>query len=152
MRVLVFDAVKGSLSHLSSFTAPSGSGPRHLASHPALPMLYLVNELNNTVIVYHYEESTHTAHVKQTISTLPSAAAGPSWCAAIILSSNGKNLYVSNRGHDSIAVFSVNDIGLLTLVEIVPVQGKCPRDIHIVGDWIVAANQVRDDRWLPCPT
>ena len=123
-------------------TAP-GAGPRHVAIHPALSKVYVVNELNSTIEVFAYDIHKSEGQREQTVSTLPPSCEQPSFCAAIRISSSGSHVYVSNRGHDSIAIFSVDaSSGLLTWIACESTQGKYPRDIQIVGDWMIAANQV----------
>lgn len=121
-----------------------GSGPRHLAFSPDGSRAFVVSEMGATVTSYHYgsEKGTLTPIDKQ--STLPANFKADNKCAAIRVHPNGRFVYASNRGHDSIAVFQIDpDSGRMSLLQIVPVGGRSPRDFALSpeGDWLVAANQ-----------
>lgn len=109
-----------------AYQAEPGSGPRHLARHPRLPIAYLVAELANTVTILVAEpDGRFTA--KATVATLPTGFAGESAAAHIALNRTGTRLYVSNRGHDSIAVFAVASDGTLTPIQHAACGGHWPR-------------------------
>lgn len=115
-------------------TAP-GAGPRHFAFHPSRRYGYVINELNSTVIAYTYDEANGELVEKQTVSTLPASHQGENACAHIELSPDGRFLYASNRGHDSIAIFAVNpEDGLLEPVDHVSVLGQHPRHFTLSPD------------------
>lgn len=119
---------------------PSGSGPRHLCFSKTTPnIFYLICELTSTVYVVRV--SNRDTKILQSIRTLPSDFSGLSTAAAIKLSNDGKALFVSNRGHDSITVFSILKDGTLLLKQVCKTGGKAPRDVSFIGDYIVAANQ-----------
>ena len=121
---------------------PAGSGPRHFDFHPNGKVIYVINELNSTVSALKKEGERWS--VFQNISTLPSDFDGESYCADIHISKDGKYLYGSNRGHNSIAVFEVNPTDQsLKLLETVPVQGNWPRNFGITpdGNLMLVANQ-----------
>jgi 6-phosphogluconolactonase len=125
-----------------------GAGPRHMAFAPSGKFVYVVNELASTVSVFDYESGAGTLLGKQTVSTLPKDFAGKSTAAEIAVDARGAFLYVSNRGDDSIAVFSINtENGNLTPVERVPSGGRTPRHFAIdpTGKWLFAANQDSND-------
>jgi 6-phosphogluconolactonase len=125
-----FDRDKGTLTPSDPpFTkVDPGSGPRHFKFHPNGKFAYLISELRNTVTAYSYDLKSGTLHPHQTISALPKDFTGHSEAAEIQIDPSGKVLYASNRGYDSIAVFSINPAnGTLTNVEIVPSGGKAPR-------------------------
>lgn len=142
-----FDADRGTLTPASpGFVAMEpGAGPRHLAFAPSGKQLYVVNELANTVAVFSYDPDAGTLRLIQTNPTLPAKFAGKQNTAAeIALDPKGRYLYVSNRGHDSIAVFSVNaGDGKLKSAHWVPSGGRTPRHFAIDpgGKWLIAANQ-----------
>lgn len=124
-------------------TAP-GAGPRHMAFHAVRPWVYVINELNGTITFYERAADSGELHEIQTVSTLPDTFQGENTTAEVLLSPNGKFLYGSNRGHDSIAVYEVDEAsGRLTTVEIVPSGGKFPRNFGITPDgrFLVAAHQ-----------
>jgi len=145
-----FDAGTGSLTPGSPpFVAlDPGAGPRHVAFAPSGKFVYVVNELASTVTAFAYEPGRGTLHGIQTISTLPKDFAGENTTAEIVVDTKGRFLYVSNRGNDSIAVFSIDpDNGNLKALEWVPNGGKTPRNFVIdpTGKWLFAANQDSND-------
>ena len=121
-----------------------GAGPRHLAFHPGGRYVYVLNELSWTITAFIYDGKQGTLRETQTVATLPEDFAGTNTSADIHLSPSGKFLYASNRGHDSIAVFAVDEAtGKLVFVERVPTGGKTPRNFAIdpTGKFLLAANQ-----------
>ena len=144
-----FDAQTGALT---PNTPPSadldpGSGPRHLAFHPNGNFAYVLNELQSTITAFSYEQSRGTLHQLTTVSTLPKSFSGNNTAAEIKVHPKGKFLFASNRGHDSIAVFSINArTGNLSLVDFFPTQGKTPRNFEIdpTGKLLLVANQESD--------
>lgn len=124
----------------------SGAGPRHFDFHPNKEVLYVINELNSTVAVVKREDNVWL--VKQNISTLPENFEGKSYCADIHISKDGKYLYGSNRGHNSIVVYKVNkkDQSLKNLGT-VSVEGDWPRNFALTpdGNWMLVANQKSKD-------
>jgi 6-phosphogluconolactonase len=123
-------------------TAPK-SGPRHLAFHPNGKLVYVITEMGCTITGFNYDTQTGGMKEFQTISTLPADFKGNSTCAEIAVHPSGKFVYGSNRGHDSIAAFSIDDAGKLTLIGFTPTQGKDPRSFGIdpTGQFLIAANQ-----------
>jgi 6-phosphogluconolactonase len=123
-----------------AYRAPAGSGPRHLARHPRLPVAYLVSELANTVTTLAARpDGTFTA--KGSVSTLPAEFSGTSTAAHIVVNRSGTRLYVSNRGHDSIAVFAIGPDGGLTLLQHAGCGGRGPRLFLLIeerGEMLVA--------------
>ena len=121
---------------------PAGSGPRHLVFNKSGNTAYLVNEIGNTVSVLSFDGRTFGC--RQLISTVPEDCSCYSKTAAIRLSDNGKYLYISNRGYDSIAVYNVLENGLLELNSIVDSQGEGPRDINFLpgNKYFAAANEI----------
>lgn len=141
-----FDANRGSLTPGSTkfYKLDPGSGPRHIAFASSGKVLYVVNELASTVTVFAYGPSPGPLQKKQTILTLPEKFRGKNTAAEILVDARGRFLYVSNRGDDSIVVFSINpDNGSLMPVEWIPSGGKTPRNFAIdpTGKWLFAANQ-----------
>ena len=126
----------------------AGAGPRHFDFHPSGGYAYLINELDSTVTAFAYDEATGTLTEIQTAPTLPESFGGSSHCADIHVSPSGRFLYGSNRGHDSITVFSIDQrTGRLTHVAHEPTQGKTPRNFAIdpTGTFLLAANQDSDN-------
>jgi 6-phosphogluconolactonase len=145
-----FDADTGSLTPAvpAVVGADPGAGPRHVAFAPSGKAVYVVNELANTVTVYAYTPDTGRLRRIQTIPSLPGNFAGKNTAAEIALDAKGRFLYVSNRGHDSIAVFSIDPgNGKLQSLEWVASEGRTPRHFAIdsTGRWLFAANQESDD-------
>jgi len=119
-----------------------GSGPRHFDFYPDGKTIFVISELNSTISVVHKINAEWEA--VQNISTLPSNFKGESFCADIHLSKDGKFLYGSNRGHNSIAIFKVDQKDqTLEMLGTVPVEGNWPRNFGITpdGKWLLVANQ-----------
>jgi 6-phosphogluconolactonase len=139
-----FDAAKGTIQPAKSATTTiaAGSGPRHLVLHPR-GYVYVINELSCTITALRRAATTGAMRTLQTVSTLPKDFAKPNTTAEIALHPNGKFLYASNRGHDSIAVFAIGGDGRITLVEYMPTGGKTPRNFALdpSGRWLLAAHQ-----------
>jgi 6-phosphogluconolactonase len=127
-------------------TLKGGSGPRRLQLHPNGEFLYVNHETDSKVSVF----QVSNGHLKeiQSLSTLPADHKGSNTTAEIQIDKEGKFLYVSNRGHDSIAVYSVDPAkGTLTMIENVPSLGRTPRNLTIdpTNDYLFAANQGGDN-------
>lgn len=121
--------------------SPAGAGPRHLTFHPNGKRVYVINELLNSVTGFDYDAATGKLTEKQTISTLPADFKGTSHCADLKITPDGKFLYGTNRGHDSIACYSIAEDGKLALVAIEPSLGKGPQNLALVGGkWLLCAN------------
>jgi 6-phosphogluconolactonase len=130
-------------------TVQPGAGPRHFALHPQRRFAYVINELQNTVTAFARDPEHGGLTTLQTISTLPAdQKALPNYSTAeVLVHPSGRFLYGSNRGHDSIAVFAIDEAsGRLTFVETQPTQGSTPRGFGIdpTGGYLVAGNQRSD--------
>jgi 6-phosphogluconolactonase len=121
--------------------ANPASGPRHLAFHPSKRWLYVLGEMDCTVTAFSWEGGEKL----QTVSTLPAPHEGNS-TAQIVAHPNGRFLYTSNRGHDSIAIFAVRPDGRLEARGHQPTQGKTPRNFNLdpAARFLYAANQDSD--------
>lgn len=137
-----WDGGRGTLRRTSGYMAfPAGAGPRHLAAHPRIEgLLYVVCELGNKLAVFREREGNYV--LEDMLPTLPKSYQGENTAAAIRIWDD--LLMVSNRGHDSIAVFSLGDDGRPSLEQIVPTGGRTPRDFQILGEYVVVANQGSD--------
>ncbi|RYU80499.1 lactonase family protein [Hymenobacter persicinus] len=127
----------------SAFTAAPGAGPRHLTFHPDGRHAYLINELNSTITALDYDAGKGTFAGLQTQSTLPADFAGSNSGADVHVSPDGRFVYGSNRGHNSLAVFAVGADRKLTLVQHVSTQGRTPRNFALdpSGQVLLVANQ-----------
>ncbi len=128
-------------------TAP-GAGPRHFVFHPNGRYAYVINEINSTITALDYDAGRGTLHELQTISTLRTSFHGDNSTAEIQVHPSGRFLYGSNRGHDSIAIFAVDEAtGKLRLVGYESTRGKTPRNFILdpTGRYLLAANQDSDN-------
>jgi 6-phosphogluconolactonase len=125
------------------FSLPDGYGPRHMAFHPKKQLVYIVNETIASVTACTYDPETGALHELQTISMLPPGFKEWNIAAAIRVHPNGQFLYASNRGHNSIAVFRIQDDGTLIFVERETEGINFPRDFNISpdGKFMVVGNQ-----------
>ncbi|MBZ0287709.1 MAG: lactonase family protein [Anaerolineae bacterium] len=144
-----FDSATGQLTPNTtpSVSLAPGGGPRHFVFHPNGKFAYVIQELSSTITALAYDGDNGSLQVLQTISTLPPNYAGESSCAALQIHASGKFLYGSNRGHNSIAAFAVDEqTGKLTPVGHQSTQGDTPRDFAIdpTGTYLLAANQDSD--------
>lgn len=141
-----FDPDKGVFTPMLSGFAKvkPGSGPRHLAFHPDGKFAYVLSEMASSVTVFSYKAKTGSFSALQTVSTLPNDYSGPKEAAEIAVHPSGKYLYTSNRGHDSIAVFAIDQKkGTLKSLGQVLTGGKTPRHFAIdpTGTYLLAENQ-----------
>ena len=119
-----------------------GAGPRHFAFHPQNKIIYIINELNSTITAI--EKKNQEWKKFQEISTLPANYTSENYCADIHVSPDGRFLYGSNRGHNSIAVFSIDpDSNHLFFIKTVPAEGEWPRNFTLSpdGNHLLVANQ-----------
>ncbi len=146
-RVLVyrFDAATGRLTPNDppSASVHPGAGPRHLAFGPGERHAFVISELASTVTTMDWDEKSGRLTPGTSVTTLPPDFKGTSTTAEIAVHPNGRVLYGSNRGHDSIAVFRVAADGALTQVQIASTHGRTPRHFSLdpSGRWLIAANQ-----------
>ena len=144
MLVYRFDAARGTLTPNTppSASLPPGSGPRHFAFHPNGRWIFTINEQGATITTFAWDRTSGTLTASGSVPTRPADVKSGS-TAEIAVHPGGRFVYGSNRGHDSIAVFSVGEAGALTLVEYEPTRGQTPRNFAIdpSGRWLIAANQ-----------
>lgn len=141
-----FDAASGKLSPHDPAFAPvaPGAGPRHFAFHPGGKYAYVINELQSTITAFSYDAEHGKLTEVQSIGTLPEGHREPSFTAEVVVHPSGKFVYGSNRGHDSIAIFQVDEsTGKLTAAGHRPTGGKTPRNFAIdpTGKYLLAENQ-----------
>jgi 6-phosphogluconolactonase len=139
-----FDAKTGKLSanEPARLATPKGTGPRHLVFHPSRPVAYVSNEQGGSVTAYALDARGGTLKPVQTASTLPEGFQGNNACAEIRIHPSGKFLYVSNRGHDSIAAFALDAEGKVSVLGQEPTE-KTPRsfDLDPSGKFLFAAGE-----------
>ncbi|WP_242404065.1 lactonase family protein [Formosa agariphila] len=126
---------------------PEGAGPRHLTFHPNNKWIYVLNELNNTVSKIE-RLGEHQYELKESITTIPKDFTEASYAADIHISSDGEFVYISNRGHNSIAIFKTDsDDGSLTLLGFESTRGDFPRNFSLSPneDYVIVANQHTDN-------
>ncbi|GLC88892.1 lactonase family protein [Lysinibacillus piscis] len=138
-------AEDGSLTLVNTHQMPLGSGPRHVAFHQEHRLVYVLSELTSTIDVLQFAEDAQTFHLLQTISTLPADFSGDNTGADIHVSPSGKYVLASNRGHDSIAVFTIGEQGQLAWHDCLQTGGATPRNFAVISDeLIVMGNQNSD--------
>ena len=146
--VFHFDSATGSLvpTVQGSVKSRPGAGSRHLAFHPKLPIVWVLNELDSTIATYRFDAERGTLTALQVMSTLPTDFTGYSTTAEIAVSPDGRFVYGSNRGHDSVTIFAANPEGLLSVIGWQPTQGSSPRFIGLdpAGHFLYAANEQGD--------
>ncbi|GHG61074.1 hypothetical protein GCM10012320_35930 [Sinomonas cellulolyticus] len=148
------DPRSGQLDIQAATRLRQGSGPRHVAFHPALPVVYAVNELDNTVTVLHRHLASPELQPLQILPTMPERDVRDSRAAEVAVSPDGTTLYASNRsgagdrtpggpGEDTLAVYRIGDDGLLTLLQHASTGGIRPRFITLGPDneALYAANE-----------
>jgi 6-phosphogluconolactonase len=124
-------------------TLAPGAGPRHLTWNADGTRIYCINERNSTLTVFDWDAERGVLKELQTLPTLPADFQGSNSCADIHIHPNGRFVYGSNRGHNSIATFAVGADGTLTAVGHTSTEGRTPRNFAIdpSGAWLLAANQ-----------
>ncbi len=124
-----------------------GSGPRHLDFHPSNRFFWVVHEFGNTITGYTFEPVLGEASALQTVPTLPGSFSGRSDGGGILVHPDGRLLFASNRGHDSIVAFHIEpDSGTLTLAGHTPCGGRHPRHFTLTpdGELLLVANMNSD--------
>ncbi|HEX4327508.1 MAG TPA: lactonase family protein [Burkholderiales bacterium] len=145
---LKVDLQSGALSVVSSMATRPAAGPRHLAFHPMRPWVYLVGELDATLIVCRFDAATGTLTTDQVIDSMPADYTGEKSCAGIAVSPDGTRVYMSNRPDHSISVFAVDlETGDVKLETRLPSGGEKPRFISLGqgGKSLLVANEAGDN-------
>jgi 6-phosphogluconolactonase (cycloisomerase 2 family) len=127
--------------------ARAGAAPRHVAFHPTRPFAYVINELDSTIATYEFEPDKGVLKPLQILPTTPSTYTGDNTGAEVVVAPSGRFVYGSNRGHNSIAIFAIDDkTGSLSSVGWEPTQGSTPRFFAFdpSGARLYAANQATD--------
>jgi 6-phosphogluconolactonase len=158
------DAKRGILVETSRAAARPSAGPRHIDFHPTKALAYVLNELDSTITTYRQDRGTGKLAPLQTVPATPDDFTGYSTTAEIVVDRKGRNVYISNRGHDSIGVFAIDSAtGTLKPRQWVPTKGGVPRFFCLSPDqrYLYVANQgghsivtykvERDGRLSPSP-
>lgn len=143
-QIVKYDVINNQVKEGSAaFMLDGGDGPRHLVFHPNKKIAFVVNELSNSVVALKVDEATGNFTMINRAGTLPEGYSETSYCADIHTSDDGKYLYVSNRGHNSIAIFSIAEDGAIALLTTEPSGGEWPRNFALSpdGNFLVVANQ-----------
>jgi 6-phosphogluconolactonase len=150
-KVFVFrlDAAAGKLipNDPPSVTTRAGAGPRHVGFHPTKPYAYVINELDSSMTTYQFDPARGALKPVQIVPTIPPLYTGNNTAAEIAVARSGRFVYGSNRGHDSIVIFAVDQTsGMLTPIGWAPTQGGTPRYFGFdpAEDYLYAANQTGD--------
>jgi 6-phosphogluconolactonase len=149
VKIYRVDAAKGTFTPNDPpfATVKAGLGPRHFTFGRGAKFAYAICEMGSSVVVFAYDSVQGALTPLQTISTLPPGFAGEDNSAEIEVDRSGRFLYASNRGSDTITVFAIDPgKGTLTKVQVVPTQGKIPRNFALdpTGKYLVVANQKSD--------
>ncbi|WP_153558063.1 lactonase family protein [Roseimaritima sediminicola] len=144
-----FDAQSGKLvaNDPADVSLPPGDGPRHFDFHPNGNWFYSIQEEGSTVVLFDYNATAGRLTPRQTVSTLPPGYAGSNFCSAIVVSGDGRFVYVGNRLHDSIGIFAVGPTGELTYVGEEWTRGDYPRSFNFdpTGQFLYSCNQRADN-------
>jgi 6-phosphogluconolactonase len=135
--ISAIDADKATLAPHGVARVANGAGPRHIALHPRGRFAYCLNELDRTVTAFAFDPAAGTLAPIQSLSTLPESVADPQGvlCAEIAVHPSGRFVYASNRGHDSIAMFTIDEAtGRLTFRGVEPIRGRTPRHFALAPD------------------
>ncbi len=141
---------QGKISEKARLKVNAGSGPRHLVFHPNGQTTYLFAELSSEIIVLDYNPENGEFTEAQTISTIPEHHTDFNGGAALRVTKDGRFLYASNRGHDSIAVFEIEAEGHLSIIDYTPSEGETPRDFNLDPSerFLIVAHQNSDNLTL----
>ena len=148
--IFLFDARNGKLmpNEQPWVQVKPGTGPRHLTLHPSGKYVFVLNELHSTITTFARDPGKGSLKELQTLSTLPADFKGTSWSADIHVSADGRFVYCSNRGHDSIAIFRIDPrVGGLTSIGHESTRGATPRNFALdpTGNFLLVANQKSDN-------
>lgn len=143
-----FNATNGTLGAPHALKTQPGAGPRYMVFGPRGQVLYLVTEMESTIIAYSYNAAGGTLRELQTVSTLAADFKGKNTAAEIAISPSGQYIYASNRGDNSIVLFARDEkTGALKVVGLTPTDGKTPRNFVLdpTGNWLLVANKDSDN-------
>lgn len=144
-----FDETSGRLTanDPAFVSLPPGDGPRHFHFHPNDRWMYSLQEEGSTIVLFDFDQETGRLTSRQTISSLPPGYAGSNFCSGILVSEDGRFVYVGNRLHDSIGIFAVGKNGKLSYVTEEWTRGDYPRSFNFTpsGKFLYSCNQRADN-------
>lgn len=145
-QIVYYSLKEGKLTTAGEVELPPGAGPRHFLIHPNEKFAYAINELNNTITVFAYNRIQGHLEILQHADTIPDDFAGESYPADLHVSPDGRYVYGSNRGHDSIVKFTVDpEAGTLSAPEWTTGGINWPRNFAVLERFVLVANQNGDD-------
>jgi 6-phosphogluconolactonase len=149
-KVMIYrvDAKNGKLVQNGFAATKAGAGPRHFDFHPSGKFAYVINELDSTLTAFAYDKAKGALTESQTVSTLPPDFSGTNSCADVHVHPSGRFVYGSNRGHDSVVAFAIDQsTGKLNLIAHESTRGKWPRNFAVdpAGAFLLVANQHTDN-------
>lgn len=133
-------------ANLAEMSTIPGSGPRHFAFHPTLPIMYVIQELSNTIAVFELNEQHIPDSLLGVVTTLPDDYKEENTAADLHISEDGQFLYASNRGHDSIATYKITETGIPEIIAFTHTEGQGPRNFELIDEEevLIAANEQSD--------
>ncbi len=135
VKVYAISPEDNTLTPAYTWTAKAGAEPRHMGFHPNGKWAYLVNEKDSTAIYFHFDEETGKLEPQQVMTTLPDDYFGAGWASGLVMGNGGKYVYVSNRTHDTLTVYAVDQAtGRLTYLQNISAGGVQPRFIGLNPD------------------
>lgn len=146
-KLMIYRYQDGALAFSHDYAMKAGSGPRYCEFHPRLPICYVINELSSSISALLYNSETAMLAHRETHSTLRPPYDGENICADLHISADGRYLYGSNRGANTIVLFELDEQGGMHYRQTVACGGRTPRNFALIpgGKWLVAANQDSDD-------
>lgn len=140
------DQASGCLAEHGRMEVRAGAGPRHLSFHPVQPFVHVLNELDSTIASFEWDAEQGRMSGRRVVSTLPDGWNGESTASDIQIHPSGRFAYVSNRGHDSIAIMATGSDGAMRFIDSVPSGGRTPRGFRLdpSGLFLLAAHQDSD--------
>ncbi|MGW1979485.1 lactonase family protein [Streptomyces sp. NPDC001889] len=148
VHISALDTATGELTRHGETPLRPGTGPRHLAFHPAGTHAYVLNELVPTLTVCRWDAGAGVLEPVGEVPVLPDGTEGPAYPSEVVVAPDGRRLWAANRGHDSIAVLSLDGSGeRAELITTVPCGGRWPRDLTLdpSGRRLYAANERSGD-------
>ncbi len=148
-KITVFriDSDQGTIRETFIVKGRTGAEPRHCVFHPNNRYCYCVNEKDSTVALYCFDQNAGSLEPRQIVTSLPEDYAGDGWASAIDMAPDGRTLYVSNRKHDSVTVYRLDqENGKMTMIQNQKTHGEQPRFITVTpdGTQLLAANELTD--------